>query len=94
MKKQTMMAIAVALALAIGGAAPAFAADPHSGGATGQPNQNCQAVFPSGTLTPQGFNTPGFANADVHYAGTQSQNSTNPNSVAQYDVACFQNGSR
>jgi len=24
------------------------------------------------------------------YAGQQPQNSTNPNSVSQYDVACFQ----
>ncbi len=45
-------------------------------GTQGQPNQSCQG---------------GFATADTHYAGSQPQNSNNPNSVSQYDVACFQN---
>jgi hypothetical protein len=74
---------ALLFALAI----PAFAA---STGTPGQPNQSCQDVFPSGTLTPQGFNTSGFANADEHYAGSQPQNSNNSHSVSQYDVACFE----
>ena len=26
----------------------------------------------------------------THYAGNAPQNSTNPKSVSQYDVACFQ----
>ena len=77
--------------LAISSFTRAFAADPHTPGQTGQPNQSCQTVFPSGTLVPNGFNTSGFANADAHYAGSQPQNSNNPNSVSQYDVACFQN---
>ena len=68
----------------------AFAADP---GTQGQPNQSCQSVFPSGTFTPNGFNTAGFNHATSVYAGSQPQNSNNPNSVSQYDVACFQNGS-
>ena len=66
----------------------AFAADP---GTQGQPSQSCQSFFAPGALVPNGFNTNGFATADVHYAGSQPQNSTNPNSVSQYDVACFQN---
>ncbi len=74
--------------LAVASFTKAFAADP---GTQGQPNQSCQSVFPSGTLVPNGFNTSGFANADAHYAGSQPQNSNNPNSVSQYDVACFQN---
>ena len=74
--------------LAISSMTRAFAANP---GTQGQPNQSCQDVFPSGTLVPNGFNTSGFANADAHYAGSQPQNSNNPNSVSQYDVACFQN---
>jgi hypothetical protein len=75
--------------LALGGvsATAAFAADP---GTTGQPNQSCQAVFPSGTFTPPGFNTAGFNHATTVYAGSQPQNSNNPNSVSQYDVACFE----
>jgi len=74
--------------LAVSSFTRVFAADP---GTQGQPNQSCQAVFPSGTLVPNGFNTSGFATADAHYAGSQPQNSNNPNSVSQYDVACFQN---
>jgi hypothetical protein len=56
-------------------AAPAFAA---------QPNQSCEEQ-PSG---PPGFNSGGFANAQGKYAGAQDQNSKNPKSVSQYDVAC------
>jgi hypothetical protein len=76
--------------LAVASITRAFAADP---GTQGQPNQSCQAVFPSGTFTPNGFNTSGFNHATTVYAGSQPQNSNNPNSVSQYDVACFQNGS-
>jgi hypothetical protein len=59
---------------------------------TGQPNQSC------GSLTAP--NTPGNAasapgsafnpdgNAGTKYAGQQPQNSKNPTSVSQYDVAC------
>lgn len=74
--------------LAVASITGAFAADP---GTQGQPNQSCQTVFSSGTLVPNGFNTNGFATAGAHYAGSQPQNSNNPNSVSQYDVACFQN---
>ena len=62
-------------------------------GTTGQPNQNCEAIFPSGPLTPQGFNTAGFNQATSVYAGS-GQNTMTPassNAVSQYDVACFQN---
>ena len=58
----------------------------------GQPGQSCQAQ----TSTPgqaagapgSAFNTSGVAGGV--YAGTQPQNSNNPKSVSQYDVACFQ----
>jgi hypothetical protein len=82
--------VAAVLALVIGGAA--YAADPHAGGATGQPNQSCQsqpstpgnsAAAPGSAFNPNGV-------AGTHYAGQQPQNSNNPNSVSQYDVACFQ----
>lgn len=73
--------------LAITSITKAFAADP---GTQGQPSQSCQTVFPSGTFTPQGFNTNGFNHATTVYAGSQPQNSNNPKSVSQYDVACFQ----
>ena len=75
--------------LAVSSFTRVFAADP---GTQGQPNKSCQDIFGPGTpLVPNGFNTNGFATADAHYAGSQPQNSNNPNSVSQYDVACFQN---
>ncbi len=60
--------------------------------ASGQPNQSCQVSL----VTPgNAANAPGSAfnpngQAGSVYAGTQPQNSNNPNSVSQYDVACFQ----
>ena len=67
----------------------ASAANP---GSAGQPNQSCQVttVTPGNATSATGsaFNPDG--NAGTHYAGQQPQNSKNPNSVAQYDVACFQ----
>jgi hypothetical protein len=57
---------------------------------TGQPNQSC-ANFPS---TPgNSASAPGSAfnptgKAGTVYAGQQPQNSKNPKSVSQYDVAC------
>jgi hypothetical protein len=68
-----------------------LAADPHSGGTTGQPDQSCQDFSQFPNLLVPGFNTNGFNNvATAHYAGSQPQNSNNPQSVSQYDVACFQ----
>src|SRR2546423_2397519 len=82
---------AVASAFVVAGLAlPATSAFADSTGTPGQPSQSCQSSFPTGPLTPQGFNTTGFAQADSVYAGSQPQNSSNPKSVSQYDVACFQ----
>jgi hypothetical protein len=57
-----------------------------------QPNQSCedQPSRPGNSSTAPGsaFNPDGIAG--THYAGEQPQNSNNPNSVSQYDVACFQ----
>lgn len=67
-----------------------MAANPPT--ANGQPNQSCQAqpLTPGHSASAPGsaFNTSGMAG--TVYAGTQPQNSNNPNSVSQYDVACFQ----
>ncbi|MFI6657471.1 hypothetical protein ACIBL8_18360 [Streptomyces sp. NPDC050523] len=64
-------------------AAPAFA---------GQPNQSCedQSTRPGNSATAPGsaFNPNGTAG--TKYAGEQPQNSNNPMSVSQYDVACTQ----
>ena len=70
----------------------AFAAPNPSG--TGQPNQTCgsgtamstpgkSAAAPGSAFNPSGT-------AGTVYAGQQPQNSVNPKSVAQYDVACYQ----
>lgn len=79
------------LAMSIGAALAPVSGIAHADnpGTQGQPSQSCQAFF-TGALTPPGFNTAGFANAGTVYAGSQPQNSTNPKSVSQYDVACFQ----
>ena len=67
-----------------------FAAAPPG---TGQPNQSCEdaGVRPGNAMTAPGsaFNPNGIAG--TQYAGEQPQNSVNPKSVSQYDVACFQN---
>jgi hypothetical protein len=66
-----------------------FAASP---GTQGQPNQSCedQPLRPGNAINAPGsaFNPDG--KAGTVYAGEQPQNSKNPMSVSQYDVACFQ----
>ena len=59
----------------------------------GQPSQSCGSLTAPSTPG-NAISAPGSAfNPDGHagtvYAGEQPQNSTNPHSVAQYDVACF-----
>ncbi len=86
------VAVSIGLVLMILAASfsAAFAAANPSG--TGQPNQSCQAepLTPGNATSAPGsaFNTSG--KAGTVYAGQQPQNSNNPNSVSQYDVACFQ----
>lgn len=59
---------------------------------TGQPMQTCGSATAPNTPG-HAASAPGSAfnpngNAGTRYAGTQPQNSKNPTSVAQYDVAC------
>lgn len=86
MVRKLVLGMTVAGVLVLSGASAALA------GSTGQPNQSCQAQpsTPGNAAAAPGsaFNTNGVAG--THYAGTQPQNSTNPKSVSQYDVACFQ----
>jgi len=83
MTRRITLSFAFAVILALSVAAPAVAA---------QPNQSCQAepMTPGNAASAPGsaFNTSGVAG--THYAGQQPQNSQNPKSVSQYDVACFQ----
>lgn len=70
-------------------ASGAFAAPPPT---PGQPNQSCEDTpnTPGNAAAAKGsaFNPNGKAGSV--YAGEQPQNSVNPKSVSQYDVACFQ----
>jgi hypothetical protein len=74
---KTGMAVFLALLVLALPFSTVFAASP---GTQGQPN----AANAPGSA----FNTSG--KAGTVYAGTQPQNSKNPSSVSQYDVACFQ----
>ena len=82
--------LAGGLALAVSGAAAAANTPPPPG----QPNQSCGSDAapntPGNAATAPGsaFNPDGHAG--TVYAGEQPQNSNNPHSVSQYDVACFQ----
>src|SRR5215510_5889450 len=64
-------------------------------GMKGQPSQTI-GTAETGSVTPgHASSAPGSpfnpdGNAGTHYAGTQPQNSKNPKSVSQYDVAAFQ----
>ena len=87
--KKLIVLTATAFAL---GATPAFAAGNPAG--TGQPSQTCGSATAQSTpghaasAPGSAFNPNGVAG--TVYAGTQPQNSQNPKSVSQYDVACFQ----
>ena len=78
----------VALLFSIGAIAPATVATAANPAGAGQPSQSCGSE--SALNSPTGFGTVGFANAETHYAGSAPQNSNNPKSVSQYDVACYQ----
>jgi hypothetical protein len=89
--KRLIACSAMGLSL-VAGSSLALANNPHSGGARGQPSQSCQMSLstPGGAAGARGspFNPSGVAG--TRYAGAQPQNSNNPHSVSQYDVACFQ----
>ena len=83
--------------LALGGlsATGALADNPHTGGATGQPSQSCQATdppaFPGNTGTAPGSAFNGTAgNVYANPTSSGGLHSGNSHVAAQYDVACFQ----
>ena len=88
--KKLMVLVVTVYALAT---APAFGAGNPSG--RGQPSQTCLSSTapsePGNAAAARGsaFNENGGI-AGSMYAGSQPQNSNNPKSVSQYDVACFQ----
>ena len=94
--KSNLLLLGVAAAMVLTPSLAA-AASPQTPVAQGQPNQSCQDInggntgpsYPGHTSTAPGsaFNeTDGIAGS--MYAGSQPQNSKNPASVSQYDVAC------
>ena len=92
MVRKFILGVTVSTAIVMAGASAAFA---NSTGSTGQPNQSCEEhpSTPGNAATAPGsaFNPSG--KAGTVYAGTQPQNSKNPRSVSQYDVACTKNSS-
>jgi hypothetical protein len=82
------MAAALGTALALSVASGSFAANPTG---TGQPGAECGD--PGAELAPHGFSSPGFAGAELVYAGSDGAHSLisgNVHAKSQYDVACFQ----
>ena len=94
--KHLLMPLMLGVSLLITSTGLALAANVHDVTHTkGQPNQTI-GTPQTGSVTPGNtINSPGSAfnpngNADTRYAGAQTQNSNNPKSVSQYDVAGFQ----
>jgi len=94
MIRKLILGVTVSTAIVVAGASAAFA---DSTGSPGQPGQSCQAQ-PTGSTPGNSASAPGSAFnqsgvAGTHYAGNAPQNSRNPKSVSQYDMACFQQAS-
>ena len=89
MRRIGMIGLGLGLLLSVGVAGTAIAGGGNPSG-TGQPNQSCEEVGtrPGNAASGPGsaFNPDGIAG--TQYAGEQPQNSKNPLSVSQYDVAC------
>ena len=91
MLRKLLIGTAMSSAIMFGSASAAFA---DTTGTTGQPSQSCQnpatSTTPGNAAAAPGspFNPSGVSGRV--YAGNAPQNSTNPKSVSQYDVACFQ----
>jgi hypothetical protein len=85
MLRNLFVTMIAALALMLAVSATSVAAPNPSG--SGQPSQECGAV------TPAGFQSGGFANAETQYAGSGSgsvDHAGSSQAVSQYDVACYQ----
>jgi hypothetical protein len=94
-KLTTILAVVFSCALV----SMALAADPHTSGTQGQPNQSCEdsMVRPGKALTSPGSAFNENSPASAHYANPTTQggiSSANSHVVAQYDVACYQQAMR
>jgi hypothetical protein len=80
------------LSFGIAGIAPA--ANPHTGGTTGQPSITCedQSSNPGGTVTQTNAGAPFDNDAGVsgNVYANGPENGHTATAVSQYDVACFQ----
>jgi hypothetical protein len=83
--RKRLVTLIIGAAVIVGPGVASAASNPNG---TGQPSQECGAD--NALANPPGFDSVGFANAEEQYAGSAPQNSKNPTSVSQYDVACFQ----
>jgi hypothetical protein len=68
---------------------------PDSGGSIVNCGSGAVTATSTGNSNPTNAGSPFTSNpngtiAGSHYAGSAPQNSNNPNSISQYDVACFQ----
>jgi len=98
MKRTIAVPALITAFVALSPAGVALADNPHNTpnnpNSTGQPNQSLQSepsAPPGMALTTNN----GFNNVAVNkYAGSQPQNSNNPKSVSQYDVAAFEFSNR
>jgi len=94
MIRRALVVVVAVASLGVGVMSPAWAGQGNPNG-TGQPSQSCGSDTAPNTPSQQSGSAPGSAfnpdgQAGSVYAGEQPQNSNNPNSVSQYDVACYQ----
>ena len=95
--------LAIGACLLLPAASLAIAANPHTGGSTGQPGQTClsatapiepgNAASASGSAFNEPVNGSSGGTAGQVYAGNgiSATTANSSNAVSQYDVACFQN---
>jgi hypothetical protein len=92
--RRFLVTLTILSVLSFAVAGVALAADPHSGGSTGQPSITCedQSSNPGGTETQTNAGAPFDNDAGVSgnvYANGPDNGHT-ATAVSQYDVACFQ----
>jgi hypothetical protein len=92
--RRFLVTLAILSVLSFSIAGIALAADPHTGGTTGQPSMTCedQSSNPGGTVAQTNAGAP-FDNStgvsgNVYANGPD--NGHTATAVSQYDVACFQ----
>ncbi|HIH03377.1 MAG TPA: hypothetical protein HA263_05855 [Methanoregulaceae archaeon] len=91
MRKELVLGLLLLLAGAIV-VVPVTAIDPHTT-EKGQPNQNCEEIFPGGMMSRRRVSRPQASLTrplSMPEPGLRSSMPNSPHAVSQYDVACFQ----